>query len=70
MKPYGKSRVQTKGLAGRRRSTDTPHRRRSLRVDKKAARQEGKQEVQRWTEGWSRMDGELVRTHFNVTNWH
>lgn len=70
MKPYGKSKRGTKGLAGCRRSTDTPHRRRSLRVDKKAARQEEKHEVQRWTTGWSRMDGELVQTHFNVTNWH
>lgn len=42
MKPYGKSRHGTKGLAGCRRSTDTPHRRRSLRVDKKAARQEAR----------------------------
>jgi hypothetical protein len=36
MKPYGDAKL--KGLAGRRRSTDTPHRRRCLRVDKKRAR--------------------------------
>lgn len=32
--------VGTKGLSGRRRSKDTPHRRRCLRVDRKAARRE------------------------------
>jgi hypothetical protein len=46
MKPYGFRSTGgatggTKGLSGRRKSKDTPHRRRSLRVDKKAARQHG-----------------------------
>ena len=41
MKPYSDTR-KTKGLAGCRRSTDTPHRRRCLRIDKKAARREAK----------------------------
>jgi len=36
MKPYG--RFKLKGHSGRRRSSDTPHRRRCLRVDKKRAR--------------------------------
>lgn len=44
MKPYSKNKG-TKGLAGCRKSTDTPHRRRSLRVDKKAARQAAKEEL-------------------------
>ena len=39
MKPYSPKR-HTKGIAGRRRSCDTPHRKRCLRVDKKAARRE------------------------------
>lgn len=38
MHAYNKNSRVTKGLAGRRRSCDTPHRRRCLRVDKKAAR--------------------------------
>ena len=41
MKPYSNTR-NTKGLAGCRRSADTPHRRRCLWVDKKAARREAK----------------------------
>lgn len=36
MKPYGYPKLR--GLSGRRRSTDTPHRRRCLRVDKKRSR--------------------------------
>ena len=36
MKPYGHPNL--KGISGRRRSCDTPHRRRCLRVDKKRAR--------------------------------
>jgi hypothetical protein len=36
MKPYGHPKL--KGISGLRRSCDTPHRRRSLRVDKKRAR--------------------------------
>ena len=44
MKPYSKSR-KTKGLAGCRRSCDTPHRRRCLRVDKKAARQKHNKDI-------------------------
>ena len=39
MKPYGSRSIGTKGLSGRRKSKDTPHRRRCLRVDKRAARQ-------------------------------
>ena len=42
MKPYGD--VKLKGLKGRRRSTDTPHRRRCLRVDKKRIRNKQKME--------------------------
>jgi hypothetical protein len=38
MKPYSKDK-NTKGLAGRRKSCSTPHRKRSLRIDKKSARQ-------------------------------
>ncbi len=38
MKPYSKKR-NPKGLAGCRKSKDSAHRRRCLRVDKKAARQ-------------------------------
>ena len=49
MKPYS-SRRHTKGLAGRRRSTDTPHRRRCLRVDKRAARREAEKEARRQKE--------------------
>lgn len=45
MKPYGRSRVWTRGISGRRRSCDTPHRRRCLRIDKKGARQEVKQAI-------------------------
>jgi hypothetical protein len=41
MKPYSDTR-DTKGLAGCRRSKDTPHRKRCLRVDKKAARMAAK----------------------------
>jgi len=36
MKPYG--HLNLKGHAGCRRSCDTPHRRRCLRMDKKRAR--------------------------------
>lgn len=36
MKPYGIKPL--KGISGCRRSHDTPHRRRCLRVDKKSAR--------------------------------
>jgi hypothetical protein len=38
MKPYS-DKPNTKGQAGRRRSCDTPHRRRCLRSDRKSARQ-------------------------------
>lgn len=41
MKPYS-DKINPKGLSGRRKSKDTAHRRRSLRVDKKSARQAGK----------------------------
>ena len=41
MKPYSDIRA-TRGLAGRRRSCDSCHRRRCLRIDKKAARREAK----------------------------
>jgi hypothetical protein len=37
MKPYS-SKSFLKGISGRRKSKDTTHRRRCLRVDKKAAR--------------------------------
>lgn len=36
MKPYGK--YPLKGISGCRKSHDTPHRRRCLRVDKKSVR--------------------------------
>ena len=41
MKPYS-AKINPKGLAGCRKSKDTEHRRRCLRVDKKSARQAGK----------------------------
>lgn len=44
MKAYG---FTGKGLAGCRRSKDTPHRRRSLRINKKRARQEAKKETEK-----------------------
>ncbi len=72
MKPYGHPKL--KGISGRRRSKDTPHRRRSLRIDKKRARravkEESKPEPQRWTQGYSTMDGQPCTAWFNVTNWH
>lgn len=42
MKPYNKSERETKGISGCRKSKDTSFRRRCLRKDKRAARQEGK----------------------------
>jgi hypothetical protein len=44
MKPYSDQRY-TKGLAGCRSSADTPHRRRCLRVDKRAARQQARLDI-------------------------
>lgn len=38
MKPYGHPKL--KGISGRRKSKDSDHRRRCLRVDKKRARRE------------------------------
>lgn len=58
MKPYSKSR-KTKGISGLRRSKDTPHRRRCLRVDKKSARQ---QEI--W-ENWQNIQDVLQETQKN-----
>jgi hypothetical protein len=43
MKPYCLSKL--KGLSGRRRSCDTPHRRRCLRIDKKRARRINKNDL-------------------------
>ena len=43
MKPYAKN-SSPKGVSGRRKSCDTSCRRRCLRVDKKAARQQGRKE--------------------------
>ena len=40
MKPYGTTDRKLRGISGRRKSADTPHRRRCLRADKKAARRE------------------------------
>lgn len=52
MKPYCKEKAShrgsttwTKGLSGTRKSKDTPHRRRCLRWDRHAARQEAKREI-------------------------
>lgn len=45
MKAYNKSRVWTKGLAGCRNSYASCHRKRCLRVDKRAARQESKRSL-------------------------
>lgn len=44
MKPYSKA-IRTKGISGRRKSEDTCHRRRCLRVDKKSARQQANNEI-------------------------
>ena len=41
MKPYSQ-KSNPKALSGRRKSKDSEHRRRCLRVDKKAARRESK----------------------------
>ena len=42
MKPYGQGiKGEMKGCSGCRKSKDTPHRRRCLRVDKKRARRSG-----------------------------
>lgn len=45
MRPYNKPEQQTKGISGRRRSCDSAHRKRCLRVDKRAARREA---VPKW----------------------
>ena len=49
MKPYAPT-PYTKGLASLRRSCDTPHRRRCLRIDKKAARRAAKREIESETD--------------------
>ena len=41
MRPYS-DKINPKGLSGRRKSKASSHRKRSLRVDKKSARQAGK----------------------------
>jgi hypothetical protein len=48
MKAYNRDRYMKKGLAGTRRSCDTVHRRRCLRVNKRGARQDEKQYVRKW----------------------
>lgn len=45
MKPYNKSSYTLRGISGVRRSCDTPHRRRCLRVNKKSARREIKNQL-------------------------
>jgi len=45
MQPYGKSNKNLRGISGRRKSKATPHRKRCLSVDKKAARQESSLEI-------------------------
>lgn len=45
MRPYNCEEKRTKGLACRRRSHDTPHRKRSLRTDKRSARQKQKEDI-------------------------
>lgn len=45
MRPYNKERHFTKGASGCRRSCDAPHRKRCLRVDKRSARQEVRNEI-------------------------
>jgi hypothetical protein len=45
MKPYSTKRM-TKGIGGCRKSKASPHRKRCLRVDKRAARQIAKKEIQ------------------------
>lgn len=44
MKPYS-NHPKTRGISGTRRSCDTPHRRRSLRIDKKRARHAARVEI-------------------------
>ena len=65
MIPYS-ANPHTKGLAGCRRSCDTPHRKRCLRVDKKAARREAKN----MTQGWAQWDNEMCSSWCNMMSWH
>ena len=70
MKPYGKARHFTKGLAGCRRSCDTPHRKRCLRVDKRAARQEAELKLEH---EWKEMveqnaDYQLMNKYYETGN--
>ena len=46
MKPYS-AKKNPKGLSGCRKSCTSAHRKRSLRVDKKAARQQAKIEIEK-----------------------
>ena len=45
MHPYNKSQVWTKGLSSRRKSRISAHRKRCLRVNKRAARQESRTSI-------------------------
>lgn len=53
MLAYNRNRYKKKGLNGTRRSCDTAHRRRCLRVNKRGARQEAADRVKYEAEEWA-----------------
>ena len=53
MQAYNRDRYTKKGLNGTRRSCDTAHRRRCLRVNKRGARQEAVDRARYEAEEWS-----------------